>query len=146
MSQDLCNASTTFQRYMNYVLRDYIEKFCAIYLDDIVIFSDSVEEHKEHIRLILKALKKHEIVASQFKSVLFTDEIEFLEHRISSNEIQANFTKLDKINNYSTFRFIVDIRFFLGLVNYIAMFNFISDLVDYSSILSNLTKKNIPFR
>jgi len=146
MPQGLCNAPATFQRYMNYVLRDYIGKFCAVYLDDIAIFSNSVEEHKEHVRLILEALREHGIMASQSKSVLFADEIEFLGHRISSKGIQANPAKLDKINTYPTPRSVADIRSFLGLVNYVAMFDFIPGLADYSSVLSNLTKKNVPFR
>ena len=49
---------------MDYILRYYIRKFCAVYLDDIAIFSNSVEEHKEHVRLILEKLREHGIVAS----------------------------------------------------------------------------------
>jgi len=146
MPQELCNAPATFQRYMNYVLRDYIGKFCAVYIDDIAIFSNSVEEHKKHVRLILEALRKHGIVASQTKSVLFADEIEFLGHKISSKEIQADSAKLDKITRFPTPRSAEHIRSFLGLVNYVAMFDFIPGLADYFSILSNLTKKNIPFK
>ena len=110
MPQGLCNAPATFQRYMNYVLRDYIGVFCAVYLDDIAIFSNSVEEHKEHVRLILEALRQHGIVASETKSVLFADEIEFLGHRISSKGIQADPVKLNKINDFPTTCFIADIR------------------------------------
>ena len=112
----------------------------------IAIFCNSVEEHKEHIQLILEALKEHGIMASMSKSVLFADEIEFLGHRISSKGIQANPIKLDKITNYPTPQSAIDIRSFLRLVNYIVMFDFIPGLADYTSILSNLTKKNIPFR
>jgi Reverse transcriptase (RNA-dependent DNA polymerase) len=130
---------------MNYILCNYIGKFCAVYLDNIAIFSNSVKEHKEHIRLILKALKEYGIVASQSKSILFTDKIEFLGHKISSKGIQANPTKLNKINNYPTPCSVTDIKSFLGLVNYIAMFNFIPGLADYSSVLTDLTKKNVPF-
>ena len=85
---------------MNYVLRDYIGKFCAVYLDDIAIFSDSVDEHKEHIRLILEALKEHGIVASQSKSILFADEIEFLGHKISSKGSKP--TLLNSIKSITT--------------------------------------------
>ena len=146
MPQGLCNAPATFQRYMNYVLHNYIGKFCAVYLDDIAIFSNSVEEHKEHIRLILEALREHGIVGSLSKSVLFADEIDFLGHRISSKGIQANPAKLDKINNYPIPCSVADVRSFLGLVNYVAMFDFIPGLADYSSVLSNLMRKNVLFR
>src|SRR5436305_11251591 len=120
MSQKLCNVSIIFQRYMNYVLHDYIEKFYAIYLDDIAIFFNSVEEYKKNVRLILKTLKKHDIIMSMFKSVLlllllFDDEIKFLEHRIFSKEIQTNSAKLNKITNYPTLHSVADIRFFFEL-------------------------------
>src|SRR5947207_13743834 len=98
---------------MNYILRDYIKKFYTIYLNDIIIFSNSIDEHKKYIKLILEVLKEHEIVASQSKSILFIDEIEFLEYKIFSKEIQVNSIKLDKINNYSTSHFVIDIKSFL---------------------------------
>src|SRR5205814_8620747 len=53
MPQGLCNAVATFQRYMNYILHEYIGKFYAVYKDDIAIFSNSVEEYKQHVHLIL---------------------------------------------------------------------------------------------
>src|SRR5436305_2373761 len=73
MPQGLCNALATFQRYMNYVLREYIDKFCAVYQDDIAIFSNSVEEHKQHVHLILQALRIHNITAYHEMSTLIAD-------------------------------------------------------------------------
>ena len=58
MPQRLCNAPAIFQRYMNYILREYIGKFCAVYQDDIAIFSNSVEEHKQHVIEVLEQLRK----------------------------------------------------------------------------------------
>jgi len=58
MPQGLCNVPASFQRYMNNVLRDYIGRFCAVYIDDIAIWSNSPEEHEEHVRLILDTLRK----------------------------------------------------------------------------------------
>src|SRR5437667_1119436 len=84
MPQGLCNAVATFQRYMNWVLWDYIGKFCTVYIDDIVIWSKSVEEHTEHVRLVLEKLREVWICASIKKSVLFADKIHFLGHTISS--------------------------------------------------------------
>ena len=97
MPQGLCNAVATFQRYMNWVLRDYIGKFCAVYIDDITIWSDTVEEHVEHVRLVLEKLREAGICASIKKSVLFADEIHFLGHIISSRGVEPAQTKVDKI-------------------------------------------------
>ena len=97
MLQGLCNAVATFQRYMNWVLRKYVGRFCAVYIDDIAIWSSSVEEHEKHVRLILEALRRAEICASKKKSVLFADEIHFLGHTISSCGVELHQIKIDKI-------------------------------------------------
>src|ERR1700737_759094 len=131
---------------MNEILREYIGKFCQVYMDDIVIYSDSVEEHKKHISLILQTLRNHDVVASRDKAKLFADRIEFLGHIISSRGIQPTPDKLEKISAFPRPRSVGDIKLFLGLVNYLAQFDYIPGLADHSSILTNLTRKDIPFR
>ena len=143
MPQGLCNASATFQRYMNYVLRDYIGRFCAVYIDDIIIWSNSIKEHEEHIQLILEALRKEGIRANKKKSVLFADEIAFLGHKISSRDIEVDQDKVAKIFTSRTPKSATDIKEFNGLVNYIAQF--IPGLAEWSTVLSSLTRKNVPF-
>ena len=88
MPEVLCSAPVTFQRYMNYVLRKYIGRFCAVYLDNIDIFSNSVEEHKQHVHLILQTLWNHGVTASPEKSTLFADRIKFLEHFVSERVLK----------------------------------------------------------
>ena len=53
----LVNALATFQRLMNDVLRDYLRKFCLVYLDDIIIYSKSLKDHKQHVRKVLQAIR-----------------------------------------------------------------------------------------
>ena len=144
MPQGLCNAVATFQRYMNWVLRKYVGRFCAVYIDDIAIWSDSVEEHEEHVRLILEALREAGICASKKKSILFADEIHFLGHTISSRGVEPDQVKIDKILASRTPRSASDIKEFNGLVNYVGQF--IPGLSDWSTVLSSLTKKNVPFK
>jgi Reverse transcriptase (RNA-dependent DNA polymerase)/RNase H-like domain found in reverse transcriptase/Integrase zinc binding domain/Retroviral aspartyl protease len=144
MPQGLCNAPATFQRYMNGVLRKYVGKFCSVYVDDIAIWSNWIEEHKTHVQLILDALRRAGILASKGKSILFTDELEFLGHIISSRGIQVSPEKVAKILASRTPRSPQDILEFNGLVNYIALF--IPGLSKWSTVLSNLTKKNVVFK
>jgi hypothetical protein len=109
-------------------------------MDDIVIYSNSVEEHKRHVALIL-----HYCFCS--KSTLFADCIEFLGHIISRG-LQATPEKLDKIAKFSTPSHAADIKSFLGLVSStnLAQFDYIPGLADYSScILTCLTRKGVPF-
>ena len=143
MPQGLCNAVATFQRYMNWVLRDYIGKFCAVYIDDIAIWSDSIEEHAEHVQMVLEKLREAGICASIKKSLLFADEIHFLGHIVSSHGVEPAETKVDKILAAHVPSSPSDIKEFLGLVNYIAQF--LPGLSEWSTVLSNLTRKDIKF-
>jgi hypothetical protein len=128
---------------MNWILRDYIGKFCAVYIDDIAIWSDSVEEHAEHVRLVLEKLREAGICASIKKSVLFADEVHFLGHVISSRGVQPAETKVDKILAARVPASPSDIKEFLGLVNYIAQF--LPGLSEWSTVLSDLTRKSVDF-
>ena len=130
---------------MRWVLRKYIGIFCEIYLDDILIYSDSLEEHEQHVRLILNELRHHGLIASKSKSHLFADHIEFIGHYISSQGIEPDPSKLDKITNFPTPKSVDNIKSFLGLVNYLAMFDFVPGLADQSSVLTDLTKKGRAF-
>ena len=145
MPLGLSNAVASWQRYMNWVLREFIGKCCEVYLDNILIYSNSVEEHKQNVRAILDILRRHGLIASKSKSQLFTDRIEFLGHYISSNGIEPDSAKLDKITNFPQPQSAGDIKSFLGLVNYLTMFDFLPGLADHSSILTALTKKGVIF-
>ena len=73
--QGLYNVSATFQRYLNWLLCKYIGQFYYAYLDDIVFWSDSIEEHIEHARLILNVLQDAGLLTSVKKTILFANEI-----------------------------------------------------------------------
>jgi hypothetical protein len=144
MPQGLCNAVGTFQRYMNWLLRDHIGRFCYVYLDDITYWADAEEELLERARAILDIFKDVGLIASSTKSILVADEIGFLGHIISTRGIEVEPAKVDAIQQFPRPKNPGDIRSFNGLVNYIAQF--IPDLARWSSILSDLTKKNTPFK
>jgi len=144
MPQGLCNGPASCQRYMNYVLRKYIGRFCYVYLDDIVFWSDSIEEHTEHLHLILSALREHGIIASIKKSILYADAIAFLGHIISSRGIEVANDKVDKILASHEPKSAQNVKEFNDLVNYIGQF--IPSLAHWSTVLSDLTKKSIEFK
>ena len=146
MPQGLSNAVASWQRYMNWVLREFIGKCCEVYLDDILIYSNSIEEHEQNIRFILDTLRKHGLIASKTKCQLFADRIEFLGHYVSSNGLELDSTKLEKITHFPIPRSVGDIKSFLGIVNYLAMFDFLPGLVDQSSVLTALTRKGGVFK
>src|ERR1700694_5031923 len=146
MPQGLCNAPASCQRYLSWILREYISTICAVYLDDITIYSNSIEEHKQNLHLILQTLRAHGIILSANKSTLFADRIEFLGHVVSSRGIEAAPDKLRKSQNFPTPQSPEDIKSFTGMTNYRAQFDYIPGLADHSSVLTDLTKKGVPFQ
>ena len=79
----LCNAPATFQRLMNTVLRDHLDEFVTVYLDDILVFSPDVETHQDHLRWVLSQLRKHKLRAKRSKCFVGLSEIEYLGHVVS---------------------------------------------------------------
>jgi hypothetical protein len=82
---------------MNWVLRRYIGKIYYIYTDDIVIFSNSMEEHKVNTRLVLEIFHEVDIIISIKKSSLFVEKIEFLGYIVSSDGLEVVVSKVEKI-------------------------------------------------
>jgi hypothetical protein len=116
MPMGLRNSPPIHQRRMTAALHKYIGKFCHIYMDDIVIWSNSVSEHAEHIRLILSALREAHLYMNPKKCDFFLLELDFLGHHISSRGVEANSSKVDKILNWPKPRNATDVCSFLGLV------------------------------
>ena len=133
------NAPATHQRRMNQALRKYIGTICHVYLDDIVIWSSSVEEHQRNVRTILQALRDADLYCSNKKSQLFTTELDFLGHHISARGIEPDVRKVEKIQAWPVPRCAKDVRKFLGLVQYLA--TFLPRLAEYRSVLTPLTTK-----
>jgi Reverse transcriptase (RNA-dependent DNA polymerase) len=82
---------------MNWILRKYIDKIYYIYTDDITIFSNSMEEYKVNIHLILEVFHEIDIIISIKKSSLFVEKIEFLGYIVSSDGLEVVVSKIEKI-------------------------------------------------
>eukprot|EP00171_Calliarthron_tuberculosum_P021638 IDg21638t1 len=96
----LCNAPATFTAMMNEVLSGYIDKFCTVYLDEILIFSKSTPEHREHVRNVLSRLREHRLYASPKKCHFMTQEVEFLGIIVNRDGLQVNPEKTEVIQNW----------------------------------------------
>ena len=97
MPFSLCNAPVTFQWLMNQVLRKYLGKFVLVYLDDIIIYSKTFEEHKEHVRLVFEALRAAFLMIKPRKYKFIQRELRFLRHIISANRIKTDPNKITKM-------------------------------------------------
>ena len=76
----LCNAPSTFQRLMNATFSEWLDVFLTVYLDDILIFSATAEEHERHLRLVLERLRERKLFAKRSKCTFGTDNVDYLGH------------------------------------------------------------------
>jgi len=90
VSFDLINTSIIFQVYINNILCDLIDDFCIIYLDDILVFSKSEEEHYQHLQLIIKHLQCTKLYANFKKCELFKSEVEYFDFLVNKNDLHMN--------------------------------------------------------
>ena len=133
------NSPAIHQRRVTNALREYIGRICHIYLDDIVVWSNSIEEHIVNVKKIMTALRKAKLYVNEKKTHLFCYEIKFLGHKISQKGIEADEGKVDKIIDWPVPKNAGEVRAFLGLVRYLNAF--LPRLAAQSSILSRLTTK-----
>lgn len=136
MQQGDCNAPSTFQRLMTFVFRDFIGRFVHVYLDDIFVFSSSIEEHERHLKLVFDRLRKVQLYLKAEKCDLYSLRMECLGHVIDNEGIHADEDKMTRIREWQTPRNYNDIERFLGLVNYVS--HFMPDLSAYTGPLHTI--------
>ena len=137
MPMGLKNAPVIHQHRVTAARRELIGKICDIYLEDIVIWSQLIEEHSKNVKLVLKALKDAHLYVNLDKTHLFCLEIDFLGHHISTCGIEADNKKADRILNWPVLKSVTETRSFLGLVWYLA--DFLHSLAEHTGILTELT-------
>src|SRR6266542_2793052 len=114
----LCNASATFQRLMNQVLRKYLGKFVLVYLDDIIIYSKIFVEHKEHVRLVFEVLRAAFLMMKPKKCKFAQKELRFLGHIISAEGIRTDLDKIAKMIILASLTNLRELRSRLSLFSY----------------------------
>ena len=100
MQQGDCNAPATFMKLMNYILRDGIGRFLYVYLDDIFIYSDTYEDHKNHIRWVCNQLKKHNLQGEKEKCEFMPESLHVLGNVITKAGIKADLNKITSIKEW----------------------------------------------
>ena len=118
----LCNAPATFQATMDAVLQEFKWKCAIPYLDDVIIYSESIEEHQEHLRRTLNKIKSAGLVLNEEKCRFFESEIEYLGHIISEGVIKPDPKRIKTILECKPPITLKDLRSFLGLANFCGQF------------------------
>ncbi len=139
----LTNAPASFQNLMNATLREYLDIFVIVYLDDILIFSDNLETHISHVNLVLERLTKRGLFVNSMKSIFHQTSVSFLGYVISSTGFSMDPDKVAAVTNWPLPASVKDVQSFLGFANFYR--KFIPDYAKIAQPLTNLLRKNVPF-
>ncbi|XP_050315786.1 retrovirus-related Pol polyprotein from transposon 17.6 isoform X1 [Anthonomus grandis grandis] len=140
----LKNAPSTFQRVMNEIFKHVIGKICFIYMDDILVFSNTIEEHLKNLEIIFEVLRNHNLKIESDKCNYLTNEVVFIGHLLTPDGIKPNPDKVKSIVNFPLPKNEKEIKSFLGLFGYYR--KFVKNFADITKPLSNLLKKSVKFK
>ncbi|GKU10375.1 unnamed protein product, partial [Fusarium langsethiae] len=139
----LTGAPATFQRYINDALREYLDIFCTAYLDDILIYSRTREEHVEQLKMVLEKLRAAGLFANPAKCEFMVTETKFLGLIVGRYGIRMDPAKIETVKNWQTPTCLTDVQAFTGFANFYR--RFIRDFSKLTAPLNHLTKKDVPF-
>ncbi|GJV85860.1 putative reverse transcriptase domain-containing protein [Tanacetum coccineum] len=139
----LTNAPTIFMDLMNRVCSPMLDKSVIVFIDDILFYYKSKEEHEVHLREVLETLRKERLYAKFSKCEFWLQEVQFLGHVINSKGLKVDPAKIEAVMKWKAPKNVSEIQSFLGLAGYYR--RFIQDFSKIASSLTKLTKKNTPF-
>ena len=139
----LCNAPSTFQRLMELVLRGLQWETCLVYLDDIIIFSHTIEEHLQRLKEVFDRLREAGLKLKPGKCHLLQKSVHYLGHIVSSNGVETDPGKTKIINAWSTPTKLKELRQFLGITSYYR--RFVKDFACTAAPLYCLTEEGKPW-
>jgi hypothetical protein len=139
----LTNAPATFQAYINNVLRKYLDHFVVVYLDDILVYSKTYDDHVRDVRKVLQALADAKMKIKPEKTEFHKTEVKFLGYIVSREGLKMDQKKIEAVTSWPKPGTVREVQSFLGFANFYRQF-----IQDYSKIaapLSELTKKDKEF-
>ena len=139
----LSSSAATFQRVMTHVLRGLEWDICLVYIDDLIIFSRSFEEHLLHLEQVFKPLREAKVKLKPSKCHFVKPKVEYLGHIISAAGLCPNLTKISAVQDFPVPTNTKGIKAFLGLCNYYR--RFIKGFAQIASPLNKLTSKKEKF-
>lgn len=144
LSFGLCNSPSTFQRLMDLVLADLQWTTCLVYLDDIIIFGRTFQEHLDRLDEVLIKLRQANLKVKPTKCNLFATQVQYLGHIISSKGVKADPAKVEAVRQWPVPKNQTEVRSFLGLASYYR--RFVKGFAEIARPLHQLTEKGRRFK
>ncbi len=143
LSFKLTNELIFFQQYMNDILWNFLNDFCQVYLNDILIYSKTRKKHKDHVKLVLSRLREAELQINIRKCEFNVEETVFLEVIVSELDLRMNLSKVTVIVSWITLINLKEIQSFVKFVNFYR--RFIKNFSKLVKSFTQLTRKNTSF-
>jgi hypothetical protein len=139
----LTNAPGVFMSLVNGVFHKYLENFVQVFIDEILIYSRTMEEHDEHLRLVLQCLREHKLYGKLSKCSFYQSKIHYLGHVISSEGIVVDPAKVKAIMEWPMPTNVPEVCSFMGLAGYYR--RFLKGFSKIENLITELQKKNKKF-
>ncbi|KAJ3684443.1 hypothetical protein LUZ61_013607 [Rhynchospora tenuis] len=139
----LTNAPAAFMDLMNRVFREYLDAFVVVFIDDILIYSRSVEEHAKHLRTVLNRLRDRKLYGKFSKCEFWLEKVAFLGHVISGEGVAVDPSKVQAVTEWSQPKSVREVRSFLGLAGYYR--RFVAGFSQIAKPLTELLHKDVKF-
>ncbi len=143
LSFKLINESIFFQQYMNDVLWNFLNDFCQVYLDDILIYSKMRKKHRDHVKLVLSRLREAELQMNIRKCEFNVEKTVFLKVIVSELDLRMNLSKVTVIVHWITSINLKEIQNFVKFINF--YHRFIKNFSKLVKSFIQLTRKNMSF-
>ena len=143
MPFELTNVPATFMDLMHRIFQPYLDQFIMVFVDDILIYSQSEEEHEDHLRVVLQLMRDHQLYAKFSKCEFWFTEVRFLGHVVSASVVSMDPKKVEVVMSWERPKSVFEIRNFLGLARYYR--RFIEDFSRLAALMTRLTQKEVKF-